>query len=71
MSGYPAFDMEVVERVCARVVIICRGNIGADDSVDSSRKLSNLPSLEEIFTQLVEQRDLDAVARVIADAVRQ
>jgi ABC-2 type transport system ATP-binding protein len=70
MILYISHVLEVVERVCARVVIICRGRIMADDSVENLRKLANLPSLEEIFAQLVEQRDLEAVARDIVSAIR-
>jgi ABC-2 type transport system ATP-binding protein len=71
MILYISHVLEVVERVCARVVIIYRGRIMADDSVENLRKLANLPSLEEIFTQLVEQRDLEAVARDIVRAIRE
>jgi ABC-2 type transport system ATP-binding protein len=67
---YISHVLEVVERVCARVVIIYRGKIMADDSVERLRKLMNVPSLEEIFAQLVEQRDLEAVARDIVSAIR-
>ena len=70
MILYISHVLEVVERVCAKVVIIYRGRIMADDSVENLRKLANLPSLEEIFTQLVEQRDLEMVARDIVSAVR-
>ena len=70
MILYISHILEVVERVCARVVIIYRGRIMADDSVENLRKLVNVPSLEEIFAQLVEQRDLEAVARDIASAIR-
>jgi ABC-2 type transport system ATP-binding protein len=68
---YISHVLEVVERVCARVVIIYRGRIMADDSVENLRKLANPPSLEEIFTQLVEQRDLEAVARDIVGVIRE
>ena len=71
MILYISHVLEVVERVCARVVILYRGKIMADDSVENLRKLANLPSLEQIFTQLVEQRDLEAVARDIVSAIRQ
>jgi ABC-2 type transport system ATP-binding protein len=70
MILYISHVLEVVERVCARVVIIYRGRIMADDSVENLRKLANAPSLEEIFSQLVEQRDLRAVARDILSALR-
>jgi len=71
MILYISHVLEVVERVCARVVIIYRGKIMADDSVENLRKLVNVPSLEEIFAQLVEQRDLHAVARDIVSAIRE
>jgi ABC-2 type transport system ATP-binding protein len=66
---YISHVLEVVEKVCARVVIIYRGRIMADDSVDRLRDLMNAPSLEGIFAQLVEHRDLESVARDIAAAV--
>jgi ABC-2 type transport system ATP-binding protein len=69
MILYISHVLEVVERVCARVVIIYRGTIRANDSVDRLRSLMDVPSLEEIFSQLVEQRDLAAVARDIAMAI--
>jgi ABC-2 type transport system ATP-binding protein len=66
---YISHVLEVVERVCAHVVIIYKGKIMAADSVEHLRELVNLPSLEEIFSQLVEQRDLEAVARDIVSAI--
>jgi ABC-2 type transport system ATP-binding protein len=63
---YISHVLEVVEKVCAQVVIIYQGRIMAADSVSRLRDLMNAPSLEGIFSQLVEQRDLAAVARDIA-----
>ena len=67
---YISHVLEVVERVCARVVIIYRGKIMADDLVENLRHLMHAPSLEQIFAQLVEQRDLESVAREIVCAVQ-
>jgi ABC-2 type transport system ATP-binding protein len=69
MILYISHVLEVVEKVCARVVIIYRGRIMANDSVERLRELMHVPSLEEIFSQLVEQRDLEAVARDIVTAI--
>jgi ABC-2 type transport system ATP-binding protein len=66
---YISHVLEVVERVCAHVVIIYKGRIRAADSVERLRDLMHAPSLEEIFSQLVEQRDLEAVARDIVSAI--
>ena len=70
MILYITHMLEAVERVCARVVILYRGRIIANDSVENLRKLAKRPSLEEIFAQLVEQRDLEKVAREIISAIR-
>lgn len=67
---YISHVLEVVEKVCERVVIIYRGKIVAADSVARLRNLMEVPSLEEIFSQLVEQRDLESVARDIVAAIR-
>jgi ABC-2 type transport system ATP-binding protein len=66
---YISHVLEVVETVCARVIVLHRGRIMADDSVESLRELMNLSSLEAIFKELIEQRDLAGIARDIASAV--
>jgi ABC-2 type transport system ATP-binding protein len=63
---YISHVLEVVEKVCARVVILYRGRVLANDSVERVR---GMESLEEVFAQLVEHRDLESVARDIAAAV--
>ena len=71
MILYISHVLEVVEKVCARVIIIYRGRIMANDSVERLRDLMNVPSLEEIFSQLIEQRDLKGLARDIVAAMEQ
>ena len=66
---YISHVLEVIEKACAHVVIIYKGRIRAADSVERLRDLMHVPSLEEIFSQLVEQRDLEAVARDIVSAI--
>ena len=66
---YISHVLEVVEKVCEKVVIVYKGRIMAADSVRRLRDLLNAPSLEGIFAQLVEQRDLEAAARDIAAAI--
>jgi ABC-2 type transport system ATP-binding protein len=70
MILYISHVLEVVEKVCARVMIIYRGRIMADDSVERLRDLKHLPSLEEIFSQMVEHRDLESVAKDIVSVMR-
>jgi ABC-2 type transport system ATP-binding protein len=62
--------LEIVEKVCHRVVILRKGRVVANDSIDRLRDLMALPTLEDIFAQLVTQSDPDATARQIAEVVR-
>ena len=66
---YISHILELVEKVCEHVVVIYRGRIVADDSVSRLRDLMHLPNLEEIFTQLVEQDDMESRAREIASVI--
>ncbi len=67
---YSSHILEVVEKICSRAIIIHNGRIVADDSVENLRNLMKLPSLEEIFNQLVVQEDTTAQARGIIAAIR-
>jgi len=67
---YSSHILEVVEKICSRAIIIHQGRIVADDSVENLRNLMKLPSLEEIFSQLVVQEDTTAQARGIITAIR-
>ncbi len=67
---YISHVLEAVEQACAQIVIIYKGRIQAADSVDNLRKLMQLPSLADIFSQLAEQRDLESAARDIVAVMR-
>lgn len=62
--------IDVVERICDRVIIIDRGVIQADDSVARLREMTSQPSLESVFRELVQTGDLERKAREIVAAVR-
>jgi ABC-2 type transport system ATP-binding protein len=66
---YISHVLELVEKVCEHIVVIYRGRIVADDSVSRLRDLMHLPNLEEIFTQLVEQQDMESRAQEIASVI--
>jgi ABC-2 type transport system ATP-binding protein len=68
---FSSHELETVERVCSHVVILHRGKIVADDSIDRLRTLMELPTLEEIFSQLTVEQDTAAVSREIADLIRE
>jgi ABC-2 type transport system ATP-binding protein len=67
---YSSHILEIVEKICSRVIIIHKGRIVADDSVDRLRDLMHLPSLEVIFGQLVEQENTAAIAKGVSETMR-
>jgi ABC-2 type transport system ATP-binding protein len=60
-------DMEVVERLCTRVVILHKGRAVANDSIDKLRSLMSLATLEEIFSQLAIEQDTSGISRQIVE----
>jgi len=67
---FSSHELETVERVCSHVVILHRGKIVADDSIERLRTLMAAPNLEGIFSQLAVEQDTAAVSREIADLIR-
>jgi ABC-2 type transport system ATP-binding protein len=68
---YSSHVLEVTEKICSKVIILHKGNIVANDSVENLRHLMNLPSLAEIFDQLVAHEDTAVMAGRIVDAMRE
>jgi ABC-2 type transport system ATP-binding protein len=66
---FSSHELETVERLCAHVVILHRGKIVADDSIDRLRGLMAAPTLEDIFSQLAVEQDTAAISRGIADLI--
>jgi len=67
---FSSHELETVERVCSHVVILHRGKLVADDSIEHLRALMAAPTLEAIFSQLAVEQDTAAVSREIADLIR-
>jgi ABC-2 type transport system ATP-binding protein len=66
---FSSHELETVERICSRIVILHRGKIVADDSIEHLRTLMSLLTLEEIFSQLAVEQDTVSMARQIADLI--
>jgi ABC-2 type transport system ATP-binding protein len=68
---YCSHILEVVEKICSRVIIIHKGQILKDDSVENLRALMKVPSLEDIFSQLVIQQDTGRISQEIIHVMQQ
>ena len=68
---YSSHVLEVVEKVCSQIVILHKGRMMANDSVENLRELMQLPSLGDIFAQLVISEDTEKLAREIVEAMEQ
>ena len=67
---YSSHVLEVVEKVCSTVIILDRGRVVANDRVERLRDLMRLPSLEEVFKQLVLQEDTERIAGDIVETIK-
>jgi ABC-2 type transport system ATP-binding protein len=62
--------LQVVERVCDRVVVLARGKVVADAAPRELTDLMKLPTLERVFAQLVQQTDTERVAESLVQAMK-
>ncbi|HMA54976.1 MAG TPA: ABC transporter ATP-binding protein [Acidobacteriota bacterium] len=67
---YSSHVLEVTEKICTKVIILHKGGVVANDSVENLRQLMHLPSLSEIFSELVLKEDTDAVAARLVGAMK-
>ncbi len=66
---YSSHVLEVVEKLCSKVIVLYHGEVVAHDSVEHLRETLSRGSLEEVFAQLVFKEDPESVARDIADVI--
>ena len=67
---YSSHELDTVERISTRVMILRAGQVVADDSAARLRELMHAPSLEDVFAQLAVHEDVDRVAGELLDTVR-
>ncbi len=67
---YSSHVLEVVEKVCSRVLILRKGCVAAHDSIEHLRALMQQPSLEGIFAELTQEPDHHAVAGHILEVMQ-
>ena len=66
---YTSHILEVVERLCTRVIVLHEGRVVADDSVQQLRTTLASSSLEQVFAHLVLRREPEQLAQDIAEVV--
>ena len=66
---YSSHVLDIVEKLCDRVIVLHRGRVVADDSLASLEQLMTRRSLEEVFSHLVLRDDPEQTARDVVDVV--
>ncbi len=67
---YISHVLEVVERVCDRVIVLAAGEVVADAAPRELTRLMELPTLESVFAQLVQHTDTEEVARDLVGVMK-
>ncbi|HVW09413.1 MAG TPA: ABC transporter ATP-binding protein [Bryobacteraceae bacterium] len=60
---FSSHELDTVERVSSRVIILHKGKVVANDSIENLRSLMSLPTLEGIFSQLAIEQDTAAITQ--------
>lgn len=66
---FSSHELETVERVSSRVIILHRGKVVADDFIKNLRALRSASTLEDVFSQLAIEQDPAAVSREIGNLI--
>jgi len=67
---YSSHELETVEKLSTRVIILRAGRIVADDSASRLRELMAAPSLEDVFSQLAVHEDVEDMAAQLIEVAR-
>lgn len=66
---FSSHELDTVERLSSRVVILHKGRLVANDSVGRLQSMMKLPSLESIFAQLAVEQDSGSIARQMMELI--
>jgi len=66
---YSSHELETIEKISTRVIILGGGKVLADDSAARLRELMNLSSLEDVFSQLAVKENLDDLASALVETI--
>jgi ABC-2 type transport system ATP-binding protein len=67
---YISHVLEVVEQICERVIVIAKGKVIADAPPAELATLMQLPNLESVFAQLVQQQDTKRLAHELVEVMK-
>ena len=70
MIFYSSHVLEVVEKVCARVLILNKGRVAAHDSIDHLRETMHQGSLEGVFAELARVENPQVLAGRILEVMQ-
>lgn len=70
MILYSSHVLDVLEKVCAEVLILCKGRVAAHDTIGRLRESMHETSLEGIFGQLTREQNHRAVANDILEVMQ-
>jgi ABC-2 type transport system ATP-binding protein len=70
MIFYSSHELDTIEKISTRVIILRSGAIVADDSASRLRELMHVPSLEDVFSQLAVREDVERMSSELLAAVR-
>jgi ABC-2 type transport system ATP-binding protein len=63
---YSSHEMDLVEKVCDDVLILHKSDVVANGSVSRLRDLAEAASLEQVFTSLAVDQDVDRIGHALA-----
>jgi len=66
---YCSHILEVVEKVCSHLIVLRKGQVIANGATGEVRERIGKSSLEGVFLQLVEEKDVTKTAKEIVDVV--
>ena len=66
---FSSHELDTVERLSSRVVILHKGKLVANDSVSRLQSMMKLASLESIFAQLAVEQDSSSIARQMLEFI--
>jgi ABC-2 type transport system ATP-binding protein len=66
---YSSHELDTIERISTRVIILRAGRVVADDSAARLRELMNSPSLEDVFSQLAVRENVEELAGALVETI--